>query len=67
MFIFADKTHKIYEMKPQGYQKLMMESIIKTYQKRPRNIANSYKLAERIDHLPRLETFITLKDYKENF
>ena len=24
------------------------------------NIAKSYKLAERIDHLPRSETFITL-------
>ena len=30
-------------------------------------IANSNKLAERIDHLPKPETFITLKDNKDNF
>ena len=32
-----------------------------------KNIANTYKLAERIDHLPKTECFITLKDHKENF
>ena len=32
-----------------------------------KNIAKSYKLAERIDHLPRSETFRTLKDHKDNF
>ena len=30
-------------------------------------IANSNKLAEKIDHLPKPETFITLKDNKDNF
>ena len=32
-----------------------------------KNIAKSYKLAERIDHLPKPGTFITLKDHKDNF
>ena len=32
-----------------------------------KNIIKSYRLAERIDHLPRSETFITLKDHKDNF
>ena len=32
-----------------------------------KNIAKSYKSAEKIDHLPRSETFITLKDHKDNF
>ena len=32
-----------------------------------KNIAKSYKLAERIDNLPRSETFRTLKDHKDNF
>ena len=32
-----------------------------------KNIAKSYKWAERIDHLPKPETFITLKDHKDNF
>ena len=78
MFIFADKTNNIYEMKPQDHEKLIMENITKTYQKatdklekainmEAKNIAKSYKLAERIDHLPKPETFITLKDHKDNF
>ena len=78
MFIFADKTNNIYEMKPQDHEKLLIENITKTYQKAPdklektinmeaKNIAKSYKLAERIDHLPRSETFATLKDHKDNF
>ena len=32
-----------------------------------KNIAKSYKLAVRVDHLPRSETFVTLKDHKGNF
>ena len=78
MLIFADKTNNIYEMKPQEHEKLIMENITKTYQKAPgkleksinmeaKNIAKSYKLAERIDHLPRSETFITIKVHKDNF
>ena len=76
MFIFADKTNNIYEMKPQDHDKLIMENITKTFQKatdklaktinmEAKNIAMSYKLAERIDHLPKPEIFITLKDHKE--
>ena len=78
MFIFADKTNNIYEMKPQDHKKLMMENIAKTYQKapdklekviimEPKNITKSYILAERIDHRPRTENFITFKDHKHNF
>ena len=78
LFIFADKTNNIYEMKPQDHEKLILENITKTYQKTPgklekainteaKNIAKSYKLAERIEHLPRTETFITLNDHKEKF
>ena len=79
MFIFAGKSNNIYEMKPQDHEKLIMENITKTYQKasdklekainmEAKNVAKSYKLAERIDHLPRsAETFITLKDHKDNF
>ena len=78
MFIFADKTNNIYEMKPQDHEKLIMKNITKTYQKatgklekainmEAKNIAKSYKLAERIDHLPKPETFITLKYHKDNF
>ena len=65
-------------MKPQDHEKLIMEDITKTYQKAPdklekainmeaKNITKSYKLAERKEHLPGTETFITLKDHKDNF
>ena len=78
MFIFADKTNNIYEMKPQVHEKLIMEKITKTCQKatdklekaintEAKNIAKSYKLAERTDHLPKPVTFITLKVHKDNF
>ena len=78
MFIFADKSNNIYEVKPQDHEKLIMENITKTYQKasdklekainmKAKNVAKSNKLAERIDHLPRSEIFITLKDHKDNF
>ena len=78
MFIFADKTNNIYEMKPQDHKKLIMENITKTYQKatdklekainmEAKNIAKSCKLAERIDRLPKPETFITLNDHKDAF
>ena len=60
MLIFADKANNIYEMKPQDHEKLIMENMTKTYQKAPdkleksinmeaKNVAKSYKLAERID------------------
>ena len=78
MFIFADKSNNIYEVKPQDHEKLIMENITKTYQKasdklekainmKAKNVAKSNKLAERIHHLPRSEIFITLKDHKDNF
>ena len=65
-------------MKPQNHKKLIMERITKKYQKvtdklekainvEAKNISKSHKLVERIDHLPKPETFITLKDHKDNF
>ena len=33
MFIFAEKTNNIYEMKPQDHEKLIKENTTKTYQK----------------------------------
>ena len=76
MFIFAGKTNNIYEIKPQDLEKLIIENITKTYQRatdklekainmEAKNIAKSYKLAERIDHLTKPVTFITLKKTKK--
>ena len=78
MFIFAEKTNNIYEMKPQDHEKLIIKNMTKTHQKLPdklekainmeiKSIAKLYKLAERINHLPISETFITLNDHKDNF
>ena len=78
MFVFADKTNNVYEMKSEDHEKLILENITKTYQKAPKkiekainleakNIAKSFKLADRIDHPAMTEAFITLKDHKENF
>ena len=57
---------------------VIMENITKMYQEatdklekainmEAKNIAKSYKLVERIVHLPKPGTFITLKDHKDNF
>ena len=78
MFVFADKTNNVYEMKSEDHEKLILENITKTYQKapkklekainlEPKSITKSLKLADRIDHLAKTEAFITLKDHKENF
>ena len=78
MLIVAGKSNNIYEMKPQDHEKLIMENITKMQQKasdklekainmEAKNIGKSQELAERIDHLPRSEAFITLKDRKDYF
>ena len=78
MFVFADKTNNVYEMRSEDHEKLILENITKTYQKAPKkvekainleakSITKSLKLADRIDHLANTEAFITLKDHKENF
>ena len=78
MFVFADKTNNVYEMKSEDHEKPILENITKTYQKapkkleksinlEPKSITKSLKLADRIDHLAKTEAFITLKDHKENF
>ena len=65
-------------MKSQDHEKLIMKNITKSYQKvhgileeamnmKARNITKTYKLAERIDHLPKTETFITSKNRKYDF
>ena len=59
-------------MKPQDYEKLIMENITKMCQEESerlektinmeaKNIAKSNKFAEKIDHPAKTETFITFK------
>ena len=70
IFIFADKTNTTYEMKTKEHEKLIIGKT-KMYQRasgtsekainmETKNIAKTYKLVERIDHLPRPETLRTL-------
>ena len=65
-------------MHPKDHEKLLKNSITKTYKKAPtkleksinleaKNIAKNINLADRIEHLPRAESLITLKDHKDNF
>ena len=65
-------------MYPKDHEKLIKNSITKTYKKAltkleksinlgAKNIAKNINLADRIEHLPRAESFITLKDHKSNF
>ena len=76
MLIFAEQNR--YEMHPEDHEKLIKNSIAKTCKKAPtkleksinieaKNIAKNINLADQIEHLPSAESFITLKDHKDNF
>ena len=65
-------------MNHKGYEKFIKNSVANIYNKAPRileklinldvkNIAKSINLAEHIFHVPRAESFITLKYHKGNF
>ena len=44
MFIFADKTNNLYEMKPEDHEKLITENITKTYQKAPEKLEKAINM-----------------------
>jgi len=78
-FIAADKTRNMYEMNKSDYDKLLMENITKTYNKKSninkynainreaKTIATKLKLQDRATQLAKKTAFITLKDHQENF
>ena len=60
------------------YLKLLNDNITKTYgksnstvyskiSKEAKQIANEYKIADRIDCLGKVDAFISLKDHKDSF
>ena len=66
ILVFADKTNNVYEMKSEDHEKLILETITKTYQKAPEKlekainleakiIAKSLKLPDGIDNLAKNE------------
>ena len=78
IFVPADKTRNIYSMNASHYDKLLMENITKTYKKansddvkivdlEAKKIASSLNLHDRMQKLKPCESYITLKDHKDNF
>ena len=77
MFIFTNKTNNTYEIYCKDHEILNENRINKTYKKGPteleklinldvKNIAKNINYADRVEYFPRVESFITLKDHKDN-
>ena len=78
LFVPADKSTNLYEMDRTEYERLLHGSITKSYKKCHTNvkatidseakyIASSLSLGDRIEQFSEKDSFITLKDHKENF
>ena len=78
MFVAADKTTNIYKMDVDNYRKLLRDNITSTYKKadksltkkinqEAKHIAEKLKLDNRIECLAEKNSYITLKDHKDNF
>ena len=78
LLIPADKTNNLYEFTNEEYNKFLIKNIGKTYKKtycicykcyhaEAKTIAKDLKLDERIEQYNHNQSFITLKDHKENF
>ena len=74
----ADKTTNFYKMETSKYNDLLHSNITKSYKKAnehevtdinlgDKHIAQNLDLGDRIDQLAPKESFITLKDHKDNF
>ena len=78
LFVPADKTNKLYELRVDSYKKLLKGNVTATYQKtaaltldkinaETKSIAYNLKLEDCIESFPPRDALITLKDHKENF
>ncbi len=78
IFVFAEKTKKIYETPLDTYNKLMHDNITKTYKHGSestisqiddelKHISNNLGIGDRIEQMKKREAFISLKNHKENF
>ena len=78
VLVFADKTTNIYPVEKDDYRKLLRESVTKDYKKTDSpmydeineaavDIAYRLSLEDRMECFAKKESFITLKDHKENF
>ena len=78
VLIPADKSRNIYKMETADYDKLLHDSITKTYKKSDqrntnninrdaKKIAVDLDLEDRIEKMQESESYITVKDHKEDF
>ena len=78
LFVPADKTSNMYKVSKEEYEKIMTESITKTYKKTDnttkqlvnnagKRILKDHRIVDRVDINGENNCFITLKDHKENF
>ena len=78
LLVQATKTHNLYEITTEEYNKLLIENISKKYKiitvpvinsinTETKAIAKNLNLGKRIEQYNQYQSFITLKDHKENF
>ena len=78
LYVHADKTSNMYKLEKQEYNKLLSNSITKTYKKTndetKHSVNNAGKvilkdhfIADRVDTNDENNCFVTLKDHKDNF
>ena len=78
VFVPADKTKNVYRMGGAQYERLLQENVTRHYKvaqedaynninKEARTIASGLDVADRMDIMAKRESFITLKDHKDNF
>ena len=78
LYVPADKTTNFYKMNTNDYKTLLKKNIEKEYKKAPDNaemhinteakvFAQTLKIDDRVERLAPIESFITLKDHKDNF
>ena len=78
LFVSGDKSRNIYKINKKDYEMLMHENITKTYKKinesrikginkSAKRILNRLDLENRIEKLQENESYITIKDHKDDF
>ena len=77
IFVAADKTENFYLLEPREYKNLQEKNIQKEYRKskdrlkninlQDKNIAVKLNLHDRIHSISLRESFVTIKDHKQNF
>ena len=78
LFVSGDKSKNIYKINKKDYEMLMHENITKTYKKinesrikginkSAKRILNRLDLENRIEKLQENESYITIKDHKDDF